>query len=104
MVSSFPRNPLEASLGGSPVCGGPLTVYLTNRTFEGIIIVTMVTKIRDNTVTLEAHLTSLGRNRDRWCLLIPPKVSGYLGKQTRYRVKFTPIGTIHPVEVRGITL
>lgn len=77
---------------------------MTLRNFEGIIIVTMVTKVRDNVVTIEAHLTSLGRNRDRWCLLIPPKVSRHFGKQTRYKVRFTPIGTIHPVEVRGVTL
>jgi len=64
----------------------------------------MVTKIRDNEVTVEVHLTSLGRSRDRWCISIPPKVSKYLGKRTRYKVKFTPIGTIHPVKIAGVTL
>lgn len=67
-------------------------------------LVTMVTKAKatkakDSIVVLEAHLTSLGKSRNRWCILIPPKVTRYLGKQTRYEVSLKPMGTIPPIRI-----
>lgn len=67
---------------------------MTNRTFSGIIIVTMITRVKDRTVTMEGRLASLGREKDRWCVVLPSEVSKYLGKRTRYEITFKPLGSI----------
>lgn len=60
----------------------------------------MVTKgASDSTVIIQTHLTSLGKSRDRWCVLIPPQAVPALGKKTNYEITFTPIGSIKPVRV-----
>lgn len=60
----------------------------------------MVTKTAsDPTVIIQTHLTSLGKSRDRWCVLIPPQAVPALGKKTNYEITFTPIGSIKPVRV-----
>lgn len=69
------------------------------RILRGIISVTMVTKVADPTVIIEGHLTSLGKKRDRWCVLLSPSASKHLGKRTRYTISFQPAGSISPVRV-----
>lgn len=60
----------------------------------------MVTKTAsDPTVVFQTHLTSLGKSRNRWCVLIPPAAVPALGKKTNYEIAFTPIGSIKPVRI-----
>ena len=74
---------------------------MTPRLFE-IIMVTMVTKIKDSTVIVEGHLTSLGKKRDRWCILLSPSMSKHLGKRTRYTITFSPVGSMNPPRILEI--
>jgi len=68
-----------------------------------LIIVTKVTMVKmvtkDPTVITEVHLTSLGRNRDRWCIILPKEAIQYLGKRTRYEIQLRPLGSVSPVKV-----
>jgi len=56
------------------------------------------------TVAMEGHLASLGRKKDRWCIVLPVNVSIHLGKRTRYTITFTPTGSINPVRVLEATI
>ena len=66
--------------------------------------VTMVTKVKDYpTIITKGHLASLGKKKDRWCIILPPRVTGYLGKKTEYKIRLIPIGSVNPVHIIGIT-
>ena len=54
----------------------------------------MITKVNDHTVTMEGHLASLGKEKNRWCVVLPIEVSKYLGKRTSYEIRFKPLGSI----------
>lgn len=67
-------------------------------------MVTNVTRITlDPTVTTEGHLVSLGKNRNRFCFIIPADAIPHLGKQTLYEITFKPIGTLHGTRLKGDT-
>ena len=62
----------------------------------------MVTKVNDYpTVTTQGHLASLGKKKNRWCVILPSKVTGYLGKETEYEIRLIPIGSVNPVHIVG---
>jgi len=45
-------------------------------------------------IIFTTRYTSLGRKRDRWCIVIPPPVSRLLDKNKIVQVVLTPVGSV----------
>ena len=60
----------------------------------------MVTRVtNDVTIVFEGHLASLGKSRNRYCIIISPELSQHFGKYTNYEITCRPVGSIGKIEV-----